>query len=422
MRRIVSLILTLMILVQTLPYPADASGYYVYTDPANGNSFQVDSSWVQETIADDPMYQVKFTHSSHTDSTIRYGSQDVWSRLSIQEQNATPREAYNHTMYQPKDIAEYLGVAERFVKTVTISGNTFFLAESLRSNFIFVEIDTTHLVHIRNGWMYLYSFSGSRLDSQFKAFKKMAGKTSFPVTDPVSPGAGSTNPTQPSPGVAPPAQTDPTAPSASQPIATTPPVNQPIETTPAPAATQPIAPSESDIYSRAKAAYESGDYLTANELFCQIPTYLDSADYLRLLRIRWYGGNIGIGVVYDHGKALTQEQKEDIDAAVRKFDFADTARVLMWNVDVATYILFGEWYTDNGMYLKWHIDKVGGFYYTRSNKLSTAISNTVSINDGYLRVDIETANKLVFHIRLTSPDTMELYCYQYDKVYTLTRK
>ena len=29
------------------------------------------------------------------------------------------------------------------------------------------------------------------------------------------------------------------------------------------------------------------------------------------------------------------------------FDFADTARVLLWNVNVATYFLFDEWYTND---------------------------------------------------------------------------
>ena len=416
MRRVISLFLSLFLLLPVLPFSAAAAGNYTYTDPANGNSFTFGTDWIQEDISVDPMYKVKFTHIQESEDCISYGSQDVWSQLSAQEQKTTPRGSYDHTMYTPQEIADLLSTKERFVQTVTISGHTFFRSEEVISNFIFFEVRTTHFIHIRNGWLYLYSFNGNRYDTHYSDFRKLISSSIFPEVN-LDP------PSETAPFVTIPVETVPpttipveTVPPTTIPVETTPPTTIPVETTP------PTTVPEDDIYKRAKAAYEREDYQEARELFSLIPTYLDSSDYLRLLRIRNYGGNIGIGIVYDFGKALTEEQKRDIDAAAENFDFADTARVLLWNVDVATYFLFDHWYTDSGLYLKWHIDKVGGFYYTRSNKLSTAISNTVSIHDGYLRVDINTSNKLVFHITLTDPDTIDLYCYEYDKTYTLTRR
>lgn len=431
MKRVVSLLLSLLLLLPVLPFSVAAAGNYTYTDSANGNTFTVGADWVQEDLSTDPMYKVKFTHIQEHGDCISYGSHDVWSQISAHEQQTVPRGSYDHTMYTHQEIADYLSVKERFVQTITIAGKTFFRAEEVKSSFIFFEVSTTHFVHIHNGWLYLYSFNGNRYNSHYSDFRKLLSSSIFPTADPIpsietTPG---TTPTETTPSVTTPVETVPsttapveTTPPTTAPVETTPPTTLPVETTPPTTAPVETTVPDDDIYKRAKAAYERGDYQEAQELFSQIPTYLDSSDYLRLLRIRNYGSNIGIGVVYDFEKALTNEQKQDIDAAAEKFDFADTARVLLWNVDVATYFLFDHWYTDSGLYLKWHIDKVGGFYYTRSNKLSTAISNTVSIHDGYLRVDIKTANKLVFHIALINPNTMELYCYEYDKTYTLTRR
>lgn len=455
MKKALSLILALILTLSVLPVSAAAKSSYTYTDPESGNSFTVDSDWIQEDLQGDPMYKVKFTHTDNDTAVIRYGSFDVWSTLSPQEQQSTPRGAYNHTMYTEQDIADLLGVKVRFVQTVSLSGRTYFRAEQAQSNFIFFKVTTTYLIHVDNGWMYIYCFSGSNYDALYYAFRKLVSGAVYPPTDPIPPAettqpgetvpAGTqpggtvpptTQPVETTPPTTLPAETVPpttqpveTTPPATQPVETTPPTTQPIETTPpttqpvetTPPATQPAVPPEDDIYRRAKAAYEREDYQEAENLFSQIPNYLDSSDYLLLLRIRTYGSNTGIGTVYSFSKGLTDAQKKDIDRAAKNFDFADTARVLLWNVDIATYYLYDDWYTSGGLYLKWHKDSVGGYYYTRSNKLSTAISRTVSINDGYLRVDITTANTLVFHITLTGPDTMELYCYEYDKTYTLTR-
>ena len=66
MKRAVSFLLSLLMLLSVLPISAAAAGNYTYTDPANGNSFTVDTDWVQQDLVSDPMYQVKFTHTQKT--------------------------------------------------------------------------------------------------------------------------------------------------------------------------------------------------------------------------------------------------------------------------------------------------------------------------------------------------------------------
>ena len=183
--------------------------------------------------------------------------------------------------------------------------------------------------------------------------------------------------------------------------------------------------TNSDIYYYAVNAYESGRYSEASYMFDRIPNYLDSQDYLRLIRIRSFGGNSGIGVVYDHSKALTDYMKAEISKAAEKFYFADTAQVLLCNSDVASYYLYGQWFTAPNSpvyaYFKMNSDPVGGYGYTRSSNLSNAVSNSVSINNGDIRVSITSSNDLVFHIDLLGPDCMQIYSYEYGKSFTLYR-
>lgn len=180
------------------------------------------------------------------------------------------------------------------------------------------------------------------------------------------------------------------------------------------------------VYAAAVEAYESGSYAEAFRLFLTVSDYGYARDYLRLLRIRTYGGNKGIGCVYNHNLALTEAEKAEIDAAACNFWFADTAEVLLCNTDVATYYLFGDWNTAPNApaysYLRWRKDYAGGYYYTRSNNVSTLVSDCVSINDGYVRISITSSNTLVFHIQLTGPNSMSLYCYEYGKCVELFRQ
>jgi len=186
------------------------------------------------------------------------------------------------------------------------------------------------------------------------------------------------------------------------------------------------APISKILYDTAVGYYEQGRYADAYAQFQGVPNYANSQDYMRLIRIRTYGDNVGIGCVYDYRKGLTDAQKADIDAAASNFYFADTAEVLMCNTDVATYYLFGSWVTASNApqysYLKFHKDSAGGYYYTRSNNVSTLTSDCVSINDGYVHISITSCPTLVFHIKLTGPNSMSLYCYEYGKCVNLYRQ
>ena len=177
------------------------------------------------------------------------------------------------------------------------------------------------------------------------------------------------------------------------------------------------------IYHQAIDAYENGNYEEAKRLFHSVPEFGDSENYLRLIRIRGYGENVGMGSAYNHSKRLTEEEKEDIDKAAENFDFADTAEVLLCKTDVACYYLMGRWTSPAGSqhsaYFIMEKHSNGGYQYRRN--MDNYKSDSFSINDGIIRVSITSSNTKAFHLSLLGPDELYAYNYKDEEVYILYR-
>ena len=372
MKKLTALVLTL-ILVSTCVFPASAALVGKYTDHTNGNVLTLPSGWTYKSKSAD-YASISFQSNSSESAYMTYESIDVYSGFDASIQSTYTRSEICNDLFTKEDIASVIGVDASDITMVTINGIEYFYADSVyttTSNGSRVSVDDDYWVLMDNGWFYCYNFAGDTDGQLYKNFKAMIASATYGAAE------SSTN-------------------------------------------------GSSSDYEMAVTMYNNGFYSIAKGMFERLGNYKNSQDYLRLLRIRSYGRNVGIGCVYDYRKALTDSEKADIDKAAQNFYFADTAEVLMSNTDVATYYLFGRWVTANNApqyaYLQFHKDSVGGYYYTRSTNLSNAISDCVSINDGYVRVSITSSNTLVFHIKLTGPDSMSLYCYEYDRCVELYRQ
>lgn len=180
---------------------------------------------------------------------------------------------------------------------------------------------------------------------------------------------------------------------------------------------------DEDIYAKAVSAYEQQAFEAAELLFEKIPSYADSGKYLRLIRIRKSGGNIGVGSrVYKSEYALSESQKQDIDEAAADFYFADTAQVLVCNSDVASYYLIGDWNGGDRCYIHF-IANDYGCRYNIGSLLSTNYQDTFAIDDGIVYVDVVDTRAMTLKLTLLSPDTMEVYTYEKGgETYLLSRE
>ncbi len=398
MKKILSSLLCLSLII-SLAIPASASklmpGFSsntgeetMYTDEDTGNTLSIPSDWNISEVKDDAVAKAEFTNTQDPSAVVQYGSADMWNNLSQTMQKKISREEFDNEMYTPEEIAELVDTKEKYVDSVDINDITYFRAEIGKQRFFSFKVTDTYLIRVENGWMYVYAFSGSNSHKQYDTFENIVASATYAAIKVL--------PEETAPETVP-------------------------ETTAAPTEAEPI---EEDIYADAIAAYEDGDYGQAEKLFKSLSGYCDSRKYLRLIRIRDFGGNTGIGCVYNFNKALTDSEKAEIDAAAEDFYFADTKDVLLWNTDVACYYLFGDWVTASGdkqyAYFKLKKDAAGGYMYTRSSNVSNATSDCVSINKGVVRISITSSNTHVFTIRLTDPDTMTLYVY--DKTAKVGKK
>ena len=398
MKRIFTFLLCL-VLLSALPLPVFASTLlpgmnttvlsgaesYSYQDPDSGCCLTIPGDWDQTTATGDPVAKAEFTHSVDDSAVIRYGSVDMWSTQSAAMQKEISREEFDNEMYSEEDIAELVGTKEKYVKITALDGTEFFRAEVGKRHFFSFKVTDTYLIRVENGWMYIYAFSGSDKHDLYDSFEAIV----------ISSLCAS----------APPEETVET-------------ITQPTETT------EP-GDTKFDTYLKAIAKYQDGLYDTAEELFESLDGYSESEAYLRLIRIRSYGSNTGMGCVYYHDRGLTQEQKADIDKAAETFYLADTNEVLLCNSDVACYYLLGDWITASDApaysYLKFKKDAAGGYCYYRSSNLSTLVSDCFSIEYGTVRISITSSNTLTFELKLTAPDCLEVYSYEKCTTTTLYR-
>lgn len=366
-----SAFLLLSVMLISFTMPVHAAVRTVYCDDASGNELSVPSGWKVEEVSTG-LFQIKFVPASGS-ALMEYGSVDLWGSLNASARKNTPRSELDNGYFSKADIADIIGCTKSQVKTVTVDDKEYFQANFQKSGSsmgIRYSIDTTVWTRIDQGWIYLYYFAGSNT-ALYKTFEGIIGSATYGST------AGDND---------------------------------------------SDTMDKDGIYNSAVSAYFNAEYGEAEELFTSLSSYKDSSKYLRLIRIRSAGSNIGVGsAVYQKDCGLTQRDKDDIDAAAKDFYFADTADVLLCNPDVACYYLVGKWNGGSKCYIHFKMNNYGGTYNIGS-KLSTNYQSTFSIFDGELRVDVQNTDKLTLYLTLTGPDTMEVYTYEKGcKSYTLKR-
>ena len=377
--RTFSLVLALVLCLSSVPMAASAASTFTYTDKSTGLKLSVPSDWDMEEV-DDDWFNVVFSSSTNNVSTMAYGNQDRWGMLTSTQQKKVSRSNYDNDQFTKAEMAKIIGCTSSQIKMVTLGGKEYFQAQFEDSytygGYKFTR-DVMVWVRVYNGWLHIFYYSGNLSGTLFNSFKSMIRGATYSTKS--------------------------------------------VSTDDTPAPTE--APNDkATTYSKAVSAYNRGRYSEAKKLFNSISTYKDSAKYLRLIRIRNAGSNTGMGgKVYKSTRGLTASDKKDIDAAANDFYFADTAEVLLCNSDVACYYLRGDWLGGSKCYIKFYASSAGTSYYIGS-KLSTNYSDTYSINDGELRVNITGNNKLTLKLTLLSPDCMEVYTYEKGgKTYTLNR-
>ena len=184
MRKRVSFVVVLAIIVSlACPVCAALSGVR-YTDKDTGVSFIVPAGWKEETFSKDrEMLDVKLVSKMYPGIAILYGSTDLWSQLPASDRIGYTRADYNSSVLSTKDIAEEFGVPQSLVKEVIYDGVSYFSMEkssSIEAYGITISPAMTMLFRVENGWMYTFQVSGVATDRHYRDFKALLHTVEYP--------------------------------------------------------------------------------------------------------------------------------------------------------------------------------------------------------------------------------------------------
>lgn len=177
-----------------LPAAEEESDPFVYTDEDSGLTFTVPANWQQEDFSKEREYiDAKFVSLQDAGRIMIYGSTDLWKELSPSERAGSSRAELTNSSFTKYDIAEMSGIPAHEISVVTYNGVRYFSFETTAADDLGLSITMTNMVHIDNGWIYIFQFSGTGKSKSFAAFEALLESVQYPaVSVPVTTPAPST--------------------------------------------------------------------------------------------------------------------------------------------------------------------------------------------------------------------------------------
>lgn len=162
----------------------------------------------------------------------------------------------------------------------------------------------------------------------------------------------------------------------------------------------------SSIYSLAEKKYKEKQFPVAKSLFERIGDYKDSSKYINLCELSW-----------QYGKDI----EEYYLSALQNIHFADTKKVLVRSIWVAERFLTGTWKSLNGEY---YFKMVDDTEHSVSFNLPAFSSTKPSyiIGEGVFSLFSGLGSTRYFKFTIVDADTINVYCFQNKKTYTLYRQ
>ena len=158
---------------------------FTHTDTDTGVKFTVPANWKQEAFTADREYiDVMFVSTKEDVSTIIYGSTDLWDMMTASEQRGLTRSDINNSAFTRSDVAEMFGITTDKVTTVTYNGISYYKCEVTgfkEVNGHYFTITMTLLLHIDNGWGYVFQFGGTSTHKQYFDFESLIKSVQYPI-------------------------------------------------------------------------------------------------------------------------------------------------------------------------------------------------------------------------------------------------
>ncbi len=164
---------------------------FLYTDESTGVTFTVPKNWNQKEFTKDKEFiDAKFVSTTNSTNTIVYGSEDAWAKMSDYERSKYKRSDINNSFLTKSDVAQMCATTTDKVSTVTYNDVQYFMCELVTNQEVYgveISLSTTFLLHIENGWMFTFQFSGTADSEHYVDFVSLLNSVEYPTIKDTAP-------------------------------------------------------------------------------------------------------------------------------------------------------------------------------------------------------------------------------------------
>lgn len=167
-----------------LPEPGVDTEAFLYEDSDSGLRFMVPANWVETKFTEEREFlDVGFESTKEAGHRIYFASMDLWEELPETDKIGIYRRNIDNSAVTRADIAEMYGIAEKDVYIVDYNGVAYYRMKVPYESDLLglsVTVTMTQLIHIRDGWMYLFQYGGSTDNEAFDDFKALMNSVEYP--------------------------------------------------------------------------------------------------------------------------------------------------------------------------------------------------------------------------------------------------
>ena len=146
----------------------------VYEDNEAGIEFTVPADWEEKSFSKPREYfDTKFASKKEAGLIILFGATDLWNKMPNNQKGGLTRDEIDDSMLSKSDIADILSLDSNSISDKTYNGIHYYESVTKQSSEDFegIKVTITHLIHIQNGWVYWFQFSGDQNNPYYSDFE-----------------------------------------------------------------------------------------------------------------------------------------------------------------------------------------------------------------------------------------------------------
>ena len=146
----------------------------VYRDDETGVTFSIPADWEELPFAKPKeIYTVKFALKKSAATFILFGAVDLWNEIPSIKKLGAVRADVDDSVFSKSDIAEMASLQVSSITDKTYNGIHYYEAVVQQSleEFAGLTVTVTQRIHVQDGWMYLFAFSGNKNSIGYSDFE-----------------------------------------------------------------------------------------------------------------------------------------------------------------------------------------------------------------------------------------------------------